>query len=290
MASVYEVHETTKGDLITSSMDDRGWITYTAQRTFDIVLDTGIDDNSVTVRINAALPRFRDPHPSSLALRVDDVKVNRETVILYKAIVSYKSSKAPEGTDPNESPLNLPVDIKWAPAKSEREITEDADGNAIVNDGTDERIYGVMRPFTDLQATLTKNFLLFNPVSIYLFNDRVNSDTFLGFPPGVAKIESITADSAVADDLSYFVTTMVVLFRAPYQTTAEFAWYHRELRRGFQELKAGKVIQAVDDEKKPVTVPILLKADGSRLPTGDPPEFKLIKKFSTLAFNSLGFL
>lgn len=290
MASVYEVDETTKGDLITSSMDDRGWITYTAQRTFDILLDSGTTDNSVTVRINALLPRFRDPHPSSLALRVDDVNINRETVILYKAVVSYSSSPSPDGQDPNQSPLTLPVDIKWSVVKTDREITEDADGNGIVNDGTDEPIYGVMRPFHDLQATLVKNFLTFNPAAQYLFADKVNSDTFLGFPPGVAKIDSLTPEDAVDDNLNYFKVTLVVDFRVPYRTTPEFAWYYRAIRRGFKEFKDGKVIEAVDDFKKPVTVPVQLKADGTRVPIGDAAEFKLIKIFDTTPFNALGFL
>lgn len=290
MAASYQVTNTTKGNSIKSTMDEKGYVISTTQQTFDILLSDNNDlDTTVSVRINAPLPRFNDPHPDSLRLRVDDISITQETVLLYKAVVSYSSPKAPSD-DEETPPTELPVEITWASVTTQAETTVDYDGNAIVNDGTGEAIFGVTRDVSDLQGTFTKNFLTFNPSSIYLFNNKVNSDTFVGFPAGTARITNISATNEIKDDIPFWKVTVVISFRAPYATTDDKAWYVRTLRQGYRVKVGSQIVDAVDSFKQRVTTPVRLSSTGTQLAVGDASEFKEIKVYGSTSFSALGLL
>ena len=290
MASVYDVKDITTDNTVRTTMDDEGFITSTATRKLSIVLDDGTSDDAVTVRNNAPLPRFRDPHPNVSALRVVDVSVTRISVIYYEADISYQSPPRPEGTDEETVPYELPAKIKFSSSVAAVEADTDADGDAIVNVGTDEPVEGITRNVRDLVVVIQKNFLTFDPASIEGYEDKVNSDTFLGYAPGRAKIKSIEATNEVKDDVPYWAVTVVIEFRTPYQTTAAKAWYHRRIHKGFYELKDSKVIRCVDEENNPVTEPVLLTATGARLAVGGTPHFIETKLYESTSFLSLGLL
>ena len=284
----YKVNRTTKGNTIKTQMDEKGLVVATAVETFDILLEDnqGLED-AVSVRINAPIPRHNDPHPESDRLRVTDIDVQRETVLLYKAVINYQSPKAPSDNE-DTPPVELPVEIDWSSVTVEAETTVDVNGNAIVNDGTGEPIFGITREVTDLQGTFTRNFATFNPAAIYLLNKKVNSDNFLGFPPGVARIDSVSASNEIKDDIPFWRVTYVISFRAPYATTAAQAWYKRIPRMGYRVKEGDQIVDAVDDFKQRVTTPVRLSATGTALGPDDPTEFKFVQVHETINFSTLG--
>jgi len=283
----FDVQEMFKEDL-GQTVDDKGWISYRASRTLSVVSDS--PSTTIAVRLSAAIPQINDPHPDSFIFRVVDVKVDRQSPIYFVVTVEYQTAPRPEGNE-DQPPYELPVDIEWSGESSEEQIDQDADGNPIMVPGTRELIQGLTRPVDDLVGTFRKNVLLFNPVSILYYKNTVNSDTFLGFDPGIARIKDIKATNAIKDDVPYWVLTVTIAFRVPYQTTSAKAWYKRVLCQGYYELLSSNVVRATDDQKMPVTSPILLNATtGARLPSGDPAQWLEFKVFESIAFNGLGLI
>ena len=283
----FDVQEMFSEDL-GQTVDDKGWISNRISRTLSVVSDA--PSTPIAVRILAPIPRINDPHPEGFIFRVTDVNVVRESPIYFIVTVTYQSAPRPEGNE-NQPPYELPVDIEWSGESSEEQIDQDADGNPIIVPGTRELIQGLTRPVDDLVGTFRKNVLLFNPVSILYYKNTVNSDTFLGFDPGIARIKDIKATNSIKDDVPFWILTVTIAFRVPYQTTSAKAWYKRVLCQGYYEIVDSKVVRATDDQKMPVTSPILLSSTtGERLPTGSSAEWLEFKVFESIAFNGLGLI
>lgn len=277
--------ESSFNETLGQTIDEKGWVTTRLQRTLTVV--SSEPSTVAEVRITAPIPRVNDPHPESFSSRCVAVDVNRETPIWFTAVCQYESPKRPADSDEETPPYELPVDIEWSGESSEEQIDEDANGNAIVIPGTRERIEGLTRPVDDLVGTFTKNYLLFDPVAILAYKNTVNSDTFLGFAPGLGRIKDIRAINQIKDDVPYWKVTVVIAFRVPYRTTDAKAWYKRVLCQGFYEVQDGEVVRATDDNQLPVTSPVLLTSTGERL-TGGTPTWLEFQIFKTSSFNSLG--
>lgn len=289
MASIYDVKEAPTDNSLKTSMDDRGYVTATCQRSFTIALDNGSSDNAVTVKFNATdLPRYNDAHPSSYVLRVDNVDVTRVSNNYYTATVSYRSPARKESEDPDAQPWELPVDITWDSVVTEEPIDVDVNGDAIANTNTNEPIAGLTRPITDLQGTFRKNMLLFDPTAIVLYGQKTNSDTFLGFAPGVAKVQTIAATNAIKADVAFWSVTVVIQFRYPYGTIdADKVWRKRVIRQGYREAFGGTVGPAYVDGVL-ATSPVLLDSNGYQLEPGAAPQFIDFQVLDSIAFSGLG--
>ena len=300
MANSYTVTEMPAGGNSTNA-DDKGFVSGTATRRFAIVLDSvDSSDDAVSIRkacqARALLPRQGDLHPSSILYICKDVQVDRFEGPLYcEAEATYTQTPVPQNEQDTETPpWNLPTKYSFKSVKTEEEIDEDADGNPIENPGTREPVQGITRPVTDLLIVAEKNFLFFDPTSIYEFNDAVNDDEFLSFPAGVVKVESIEANPDLYQDQQYYKVVVNLLARKPHNTTADKAWYFRRVIKGFYEAVpvpiAGLtlVLRAVDDERQPVTSPICLDQNGLRLAPGANREFQEIKRLKTKTLSQMG--
>jgi len=299
MASTFEVVEKVEPASSGKTIVDDGYVTFRATRSFTITLDEGTDDDTETVLAGATgingLPKEDDPHPRNPSLRCDDVQVDRVSVLLYEAVCTYKSIPIPQ--DETGGPTELPVKITWDTIRSEEEIDEDADGNPLRQDGTEEPILGVTRQVSDLVGIFEKNIVDFNPVSFYGYIDRVNSDTFLGFPIGTLRIDHISAVLQKAQGATFWALTVKIQCRKPFKTTVDKAWYKRIMRQGFYERVPGVtqsgdpiIVRAGDGAGKSVTSPVPLNANGQRLPEGSPAQWKEWRVYDSVAFASMGLL
>ena len=228
----------------------------------------------------------------------------------YEGEVSFGIG-GPGGNQNNgvQSPLLAPAIIDWDGAESEEEIDEDFDGNPLVT-ANGEPINGIRRKFVDSVVTIKKNVLLWNSYVQGRYLHSVNSDLFLGWPPGTGKMTTLRASGVASPDVplgGYFQVTCVVQFRWPYRTTPEKAWYSRHRHEGYYRrvIVPGAPPLPNGDPKtqiiratragEPTAKPVLLDAQGFQLPDVDPPQQQTAiwlekKLYEPLPYSALGLI
>lgn len=285
----FTTNETTQQDW-RSQMDDEGFLTGTVVRTFDVSASSVA--TVMEVRAFSSLPRENDAHPESMVLRCNNVNIVRVSPIYFTATASYDSPKRRSGEE-DDPPYELAAEIRFSTTSSDEAIDEDVDGNPIAIPNTREAIEGLTRPISDLTVTITKNFAAFDPSTFYVFIDTVNQDTFLGFPPGSAKVNGIEATLQVKDNFPYWAVTVTIQFRKPYRTTADKAWWKRVKCQGYYYYDAAKdpvYVRCTDGDKGYATTPQLLTATGTVLPEGDDAVWLEFQIFESSNFASMGLL
>jgi hypothetical protein len=249
--------------------------------------------------IPAAGSSFSEDFPFVYA---DGASLERVSPVLWMMTIDYNGELAP-GTDPEEpnNPIMAPPRIDWDDVESEEEIDEDFDGKPIQTVNR-EPIEGVKALIPDQTVSIKRNMISFSPYVQARYRRAVNSDTFLGWPPGTAKLMKFSASNVFGETGGYWEITAQIRFRYPYRTTAEKAWYARVRHEGFYEKidlsgpGAGtRIVRAVDGNKEPMTRKVLLASDGYRLPVPAEGEEQIanwleFKLYDSLPFNALGLL
>jgi hypothetical protein len=297
--ATYNVDEQTKGNDSGWKRGNDGKVTLNASRSWSIVSDTpGASSERVKQDLQSTgqLPSDDDPHPDNGQLLGGGIKVVRESPILYTATAAYRSPELSPTDTGNETvePWNGKATVSYRSVSGTAEVDEDYEGNAIVNPGTNEPVSGVTRKVSDVLAIIKRPFLVFSGPVIRQFMDQPNSDAYLGFPPGEGLVQVIHADPDSYGGLEYYNVTAEVLFRTPYRTTSEKAWYHRRTIKGYYEVVTPdsgpqKIVRCVDSEKQFETQPVLLDASGQRLQDGANPEFAETKLYGSIAYSGMGF-
>ena len=234
------------------------------------------------------------PFVAAEAMSVDQI-----SPIFWMATVDYNGEIAYEEGQSDPSPLFAPPRIDWDDVETEEETDEDFGGKPIQTKNK-EPIEGVAALIPDQTVTIKRNLLLFNPYVQARYRRSVNSDLFLGWPPGTAKLVKLSASNVVTKELTYWEVTGQVRFRFPYRTTPEKAWYKRVRHEGYYErvtVSGGgtKIVRAVDDNKEPMTRKVLLDAQGFRLAEAAEGEEQIahwleFKLYDSLPYNALGLI
>ena len=236
------------------------------------------------------------PFVAAEAMSVDQI-----SPIFWMATVDYNGEIAYEEGQSDPSPLFAPPRIDWDDVETEEETDEDFDGKPIQTKNK-EPIEGVAALIPDQTVTIKRNLLLFNPYVQARYRRSVNSDLFLGWPPGTAKLVKLSASNVVTKELTYWEVSGQVRFRFPYRTTPEKAWHKRVMHKGYNERielsgpGAGTaIVRAVDDNKEPVTKEVLLDARGFRIPEAAEGEVQIahwleFKLYDSLPYNALGLI
>lgn len=242
--------------------------------------------------------RFGLDYPFAYA---DNISIERPSPILFIVTVDYTGELGPGDSNNENNPLFAPPRIDWDDVETEQEIDEDFDGNPIQTING-EPIEGVKALIPDQTVAIKRNMLLFNPYVQARYRRAVNSDIFLGWPPGTAKLMKLSASNVPNDQGGYWEVSAQIQFRYPYRTTPEKAWYSRVRHEGYYERVelsgpgAGtKVVRAVDSNKEPVTKPVLLDQSGFRIPGVEPGEVQTahwleFKLYDSLPYSALGLL
>lgn len=272
---------------------DNGKIASSDGRTFTLSQVDGFqitctpDTSRAEIAAHPSVPKVGQSLIGAPFITVKDVDLKRSSPIYWTATVN--SSGEIGGKDPGSSPIDNTPSIRVASIESEAEISEDADGNAIVT-VNGEPIYGVKKKIYDLSISITRNFLAVNDTVAVQYLDSVNSDNFLGFAPGQLKLTAYNYDVVFSGDITYYKVTGNFVARQPYNTTAERAWYYRTRHEGFRVKVGTDIIRAVDANQEPVTTPVLLKEDGTRETDVNNAHFLEFKLYQTRPYNALGFL
>jgi hypothetical protein len=236
--------------------------------------------------------RFSDQFPYAFA---DNFSLSRQSLILWQLNVDYSGELGP--SDNQDNPLFTPPRVDWDDVETEEEIDEDWDGKPIQTING-EPIEGVKTLLPDQTVSIKRNMLLFNPFIQARYRRSVNSDSYLGWPPGTAKLMKLSASNVVTPELAYWEVTGQIRFRYPYRTTNERAWYRRVRHQGYyKRVDVGndetQIIRAMKGGE-PTNRPVLLDAEGYEIPQGDGQsveahwlEFKI---YDSLPYGALGLL
>ncbi len=261
----------------------------TMQRAFTVTLDAS--DPLEVCYTAAGLPLVNDPYPGTFFVICRNLSPQRVSPIMAIVTASYSGEIGP--TDASSSPVDNVAVISWRNATTDEAIDQDWNGKAIVTKNN-EPIDGVTERIADQVATIERNFVSINMYAIRAYLKSSNSDTFLGWPAGTARLMEYSASNQITDGAAgFWKVSATVQFREPYNTTADKAWYKRLRHEGYlvRDTAGDEPHIAWDEKTKtPVTKPILLKADGTRETDPDNAHWLEFQTLASLPYNALGLV
>jgi hypothetical protein len=242
------------------------------------------------------LPRNGDLFPNTDSIFCIGAKPQRAAPILTIAIVSYKGQVGPSGK--SDSPTNQPPTYSIKSKITQAEVDEDWNGVPIVT-ANNEPIYGVKRDIVDNVLSIKRKFLTASAQLAGIYAQATNSDSFSvpGFTdvwqPGQAKLVDYQVDTVFgASGSTYVDVSATIELRTPYRTTADKAWYSRVRHEGlFVRITRSSlefVTRATDDNKEPVTKPVLLDVDGFRVDDPANATWREFQLYDSLPYSTLG--
>ena len=266
----------------------------TMQRAFTITL--AASDRLEVAYGATGLPLVNELYPGTSFVILRKLTPSRISPILVMMIAEYSGEIGPSGI--GSSPISNAVIISWRNATVEEAIDEDFDGNPIVT-VNGEPIEGISERISDQVATIERNFVSINIPAVSAYLRSTNSDSFLGFAAGTGRLMDYTATNVIQDgSAGFWKVTATIQFRYPFRTTPAKAWYKRVRHEGqlFRLTPGGKLFNAtVEGNKTPSTKPVLLAADGTRLPipadaTTVVAHWLEFKTLGSLPYNALGLI
>jgi hypothetical protein len=238
------------------------------------------DETLLNILNASGLPTPGQLYPGTTNVYAHKAKGTRQSPVLWLVVVPYKGYVSNFG----------PAIVDWSNVTVEEEIDEDFDGNPILTEAG-EPVEGIRALFCDPVATIRKNMLTYNSYVGAVYHRSVNSDTFLGWPPGTCKLMDLNAKDVNG---SYYEVTGTFQFRIPYRTTAAKAWYSRWRHEGFQRkvdaYGTTVIAPVVDDLMEASSTKQLLDANGYQIFSGaGSAVWKETKKYASLPYSALGF-
>lgn len=259
------------------------------QRAFTVTL--AASDALEVAYLASGLPLVNDVYPGTFFVICRNLSPQRVSPIMAVVTANYSGEIGPG--DETSSPVDNEVIVSWRNATTDEAIDQDWNGKAIVTKNN-EPIDGVTERIADQVATIERNFLTINMYAIRAYLKSSNSDEFLGWPAGTARLMEYSASNVITNGVAgFWKVSATVQFREPYNTTADKAWYKRLRHEGYLVRdNAGETPHIAWDEKTktPVTKPILLKEDGTRETDPDSAYWLEIQTLDSLPYSALGLI
>jgi hypothetical protein len=283
--AIIGVKETWASDLQTT-LDDEGKTQRVAKRILTGYSDDVANDSEATA--TAAFPQVGAVHPRlGFAFLCRNVRIVRKSALYYECTATYRTNKQDDPTA-GDYPWDQPATVAFFDVSETGPTEFDANDAEIAT--VNGEPFSVPREYADQGIRIDKAFLAYNPAAFYLFRNKVNSDTFLSFPPGVLRVTGIQADPDRYEGVLYYNVTVTIVARSPINTTDEKAWYHRQPQKGYlvkTTPTATEAGHAVDDYGKPVREPVFILANGTKKTDSDPVHFLEIQRYDTTAFSGM---
>ena len=267
----------------------------TMTRAFTVTLD--VSDRLEVVYQSAGLPLVDDLYPSTYSVICKDINPQRVSPVMAIVTCNYEGETGPAGQE--DTPVGGEPSIEWGGTTTDEAIDEDWNGKAIVT-ANGEPFDGITERLTDDTCTIERNFLSVNRYAVRAYRRAVNSDTFLGWPPGTARMIDDNAKAVFINGVvKYWKVRAVFQFREPFKTTAEKAWYKRVRHEGYyvRDTAGGPTRIAWDETgKTPTTKPVLLRANGTQITRQSTvlgsadAEWVEFQTLGSLPFNALGLV
>jgi hypothetical protein len=230
-------------------------------------------------------------YPGSFAVFCTRLSPQRISPILAIVTAEYQGETGPGGV--GSAPVDTEVRVTWSTATTDEAIDEDFNGNPIVT-ANNEPIDGLTEKLSDDVVTIERKFLTVNRYALRQYRRATNSDTFLEWPPGTARIVADNSRAVFVNGfVSYWDVSVSIQFREPFRTTADKAWYKRVRHEGLlvrATADAEPDIAVNEVSKTPATRPVLLKEDGTRETDPEAAYWLQFQTLGSLPFNALGLL
>jgi len=238
--------------------------------------------DSVDVIVAAtSIPRIGDQHPTNINAFVEKVDPTAISPIFWQVIVSYRGVSMDEG-----------VEVEWTDATTTEPIDRDIDAKAIMTVNL-EPVDGLSMDVSDQILVIRRKFISVNTAAIRAYRRATNSDTYLGWPPGTARLVGYSAKNkfkyGAASEL--WDVTARIQFREPYANTTDAqSWYKRWRHEGLYINSGGIIRRATDALGQEVTKPVLLKVDGTQETNPDDAYFVHTQVYGSLPYSALGLI
>lgn len=240
-----------------------------------------IGDTIETVAGAADIPNYGDRHPTGADSFVNFKAADPVGPISWIVTVGYEG-KTFEAT----------VDIEWTDSTTSEPIDRDYDGHAITT-FNGEPVEGLAMEISDPVVVVRRQFFEFNAYTAGAYRHATNTDTFLGWPPGTARLIGYSAVNQFkfGAPLEQWDVTARIQFRYPIAgASAAQAWYKRWRHEGYY-IKDGSLIRrATDSLGQEVAKPVLLKADGTQETNPDNAVFYYTQVYGSLPYSALGLI
>lgn len=270
-----------EGGVFNSALADPFDQTYSFTEGYQVLCDT-IGDDPAQVAIAAGIPRMGDQHRSGLDAFVTSIRPVPLGPIFWMVEVGYEG----------ETPDTPEIDVEFTDVTTTEPIDRDWDGQAIVT-ANGEQVEGLSVDISDQVVIVQRKFPFWNAAGMRMYRRATNSDVFLDWPPGTARVMSLQAKNRFkfgAPRQAWTVTARIQ-FREPFQgTTPAQAWYKRWRHEGLLIKKDGVIQRATDSFGQEETKPVLLKENGERETDPDAAVFKHSQVYGSLPFSGLGLL
>lgn len=241
-----------------------------------------IGDDIVTVWDAAGMPTHGDQHASGLNAFVESISPTPLGPTFWQVMIGYSGQTLDPGT----------VDVEWTDSTTTEPIDRDIDGDAIVT-ANKEPVDGLTMDVSDQVCVIRRKFLTIDTAAIAAYRRATNSDTFLGWPPGTARLVGFSAKNQYKYGASQeqWDVTARIQFREPYaNTTPAQAWYKRWRHEGLY-VKVGSIVRrAIDDQGQEMARPVLLKADGTQETDPAAAVFLHTQVYNSLPYSGLGLI
>ena len=242
-----------------------------------------VDTDVVTIANHPDIPSHGQLHSSGIECRVNSVQVEQISPIFSQVMVGYEG----------ENPFTGEIEIEWSDTSSSEPIDRDYDGLAIVT-ANFEQVEGLTYELSDQVCIIRRKFLSVNTNSIAQYRHAVNSDTFLGWPPGTARMVGYSAKNkfkfGVGQEL-WDVTARFQFRRGIMGATDEEAWYVRWRHEGIMVNDGtGFIRRGIDSFGQEVSKPVLLKLDGTQELSPSAAVFIRTKLYGALPYSALGLI
>lgn len=212
------------------------------------------------------------------------IRVN--TGVHYLATSTFETPGNTQEDDVGENPLNRRTRywLEWS--NDMRTVVEDIHGTKILNVCGKPYPEQIELPFVTPIFCARRNIASLGTVLnlATTYTDAVNADTFYGAQPGYAKVESITAgEEEMENNLTFYPT----MFRVHVNWVP---WKVIKKEEGWEvfSFALDRAVAAVDDDKSPVSEPVLLGADGRRAGFGAEPIYTEWQCNRQISFSGMG--
>jgi hypothetical protein len=269
------------GGVYTSALADPFDQTYAFTAGYQVLSDTIGDDENVILDA-PGLPRNGDQHPSGVPAYVTSLKAIPLGPVFWMVEVGYDG----ETEDP------ATVDVEWSDVTSTEPIDRDWTGKAIVT-ANNEQVEGLSVELADQVVIIRRRFAFIDPAAIRAYRRSTNADTFLGWPPGTARLVGWSAKNQFkfGGPREAWDVTARIQFREPFQgTLPSQAWYKRWRHEGLLVRKGGVIQRATDQTGQEETKPVLLQINGERETDPDSAVFIHSQVYGSLPYSALGLL
>ena len=264
--SIIDVTENFTGLGADDQVESDGRVSGSGARYFDVEFDESDNASSrpFMAKADSRVPQLGEAHPYDAWIYVVGRRatVAASSPFVYRVTVNYREILNPL----DETPI-----IEWLSAATSEVVTVDVDGKAIANSSDEPVDPPHTEDFDDLILRATYNVGSFNPVGASNYKGAVNSDQFLGFAPGLAKIKEYSGREIKAITGNYYVAVSTEIHFRKDGWKRKFVDEGYRIKTGTDDDGKPTYTAILDDEGKEVSEPVKLDGEGQKLADGEDP-------------------